>query len=117
MLLNGQVPGLCCQASSDSSHGHRVMNRGSQLVPNLSPPARQISLGSNQINPTLTCRYCRDIAGHCRLTPDDAKYYCYFYFHYYYYYNYYYYYCYYYYCRDPMSSTQNPTTLYGVQEI
>ena len=32
-------------------------------------------------------------------------------------YYYYYYYCYYYYCRDPMSSTQNPTVLYGVQVL
>ena len=41
-------------------------------------------------------------------------------YYYYYYYNYYYYYydyCYYYYCRDPMSSTQNPTILHGIQFV
>ena len=55
------------------------------------------------------------IVGHCcRRALDGGNYYSYYFFYYYYYYNYYYNYCYYYYCRDPMSSTRNPTVLFGV---
>ena len=66
----------------------------------------------------MPCRCCRDIPGHCRPAPDVANYYCSYYFYCYYSYDYYYYYySYYYYCRDPMSSTRNPTVLYGVQGV
>ena len=58
------------------------------------------------------------IVGHCcRRALDGGNYYSYYFFYYYYYYNYYYDYCYYYYCRDPMSSTRNPTVLFGAQVL
>ena len=78
-----------------------------------------MDLGFNGISLVPPCRCCRDIAGQYKPTIDGGNYYCYYYIYYYYcyYYYYYYYYCYYYYCRDLMSSTRNPTILYGVQVV
>ena len=83
-----------------------------QLIPSF--PADRPGSRSDQPCPALSLLWY--IAAHCRRALDGGNYYCYYYF-YYYYYNYYYYYCYYYYCRDIMSSTRNPTVLYGVQVL
>ena len=84
-----------------------------QLIPSF--PADRPGSRSDQPCPALPLLWY--IAGHWRQALDVGNYYCYYYFYYYYYRNYYYYYCYYYYCRDPMSSTWNPTVLYGVQVL
>ena len=68
--LNGGATGHYRRACSHSSHGCRVITKGSQLVSNYSSPAWRIGLGSDCIGPILSCRCLRDIAA---TAPDQCQ--------------------------------------------